>query len=124
MARPKKNSAILQTAERRLSGMKAIDPKLDLGGGCSTNNIDAKAKDVRKKLDEYNTLLAQVDAAANRLERAEKDLNRLSVKVLPGVATRYDKESDQYEMVGGVRPSERKRAKRKSEQPAAEAIAV
>ncbi len=114
MARPKKNSAVLQTAQRRLSGMKAIDPKLDLGGGCTTNNVETKAKDVDKKLEEYNNLLTLVDAAANRLERAEKDLNYLSVKVLPGIATRYDKESDQYEMVGGIKPSERKRAKRQS----------
>lgn len=113
MARPKKKSSILQTAERRLSGMKAIDPKLDLGGGCTTSNIESKSKEVRKKLDEYNNLLTLVDAAANKLERAEKDLNHLSVKVLPGVATRYDKESDQYEMVGGIKPSDRKRSKRR-----------
>ena len=120
MPRPKKSSAILKTAQRRLSGMKAIDPKLDLGGGCTTTNLESKARDVSKKLEEYNNLLTQVDAAANRLERAEKDLNYLSVKVLPGVATRYDKESDQYEMVGGVKPSERKRARRQS----ARAVAV
>ncbi|MEM9091705.1 MAG: hypothetical protein AAGC93_23570 [Cyanobacteria bacterium P01_F01_bin.53] len=113
MARPKKNSVVLQTAERRLSGMKTIDPKLDLGGGCTTNNIEAKVKDVRKKLENYNSLLTTVDAAANELERAEKELNYLSVKVLPGVATRYDKESDQYEMVGGIKPSERKRPRRR-----------
>ncbi len=112
MARPKKNSAILQTAQRRLSGMKSIDLKLDLGGGCTTANIETKTKDVSEKLNEYNNLLTLVDAAANRLERAEKDLNYLSVKVLPGIATRYDKESDQYEMVGGIKPSERKRTKR------------
>ena len=110
-----KGSSVLSTAEKRLSGMKSIDPKLDLGGGCTINNVEAKAKEVRKKLDDYNALLTTVDAAANELERAEKALNRLSVKVLPGIATRYDKESDQYEMVGGVKPSERKRSRRRSE---------
>ncbi len=112
MARPKKNSAVLHTAERRLSGMRIIDPKLDLGGGCTTAAMDSKAKEVRKKLDEYNTLLSSVDAAANALERSEKALTYLSNKVLPGVATRYDKESDQYEMVGGTKPSDRKRSRR------------
>ena len=119
MARPKKRSAILQTAQRRLSGMKSIDPQLDLGGGCTIANLESKAKDVSKKLEEYNNLLTQVDAAANRLERAEKDLNYLSIKVLPGVATRYDKESDEYEMVGGVKPSERRRARRQITQAVA-----
>lgn len=55
----------------------------------------------------------------NELERAEQALNYLSVKVLPGVATRYDKESDQYEMVGGVKPSEKKRKRRQKAKPAA-----
>ena len=114
MARPKKTSAPLKTAERRLSDMKLINPKLDLGGGCTTTAIDAKAKDVRKKLEDYNALLTSADAAANELERAEKALTYLSNKVLPGIATRYDKESDQYEMVGGVKPSDRKRSKRQS----------
>ena len=114
MARQKRNStALITTAERRLSGMKIISPKLDLGGGCSTSNLDSKIKDVRTKLTAYNDLLTKVDAAANELDRAEKALAHISNKVLPGVATRYDKESDQYEMVGGTRPSERKRPARK-----------
>ena len=80
--------------------------------GNSPSLVTSKVKDVRKKLEEYNDLLTTVDAAVNELERAEKALKRLSVKVLPEVATRYDKESDRYEMVGGVKPSERKRTKR------------
>ena len=114
MARPRKNSASLKTAERRFSGMKLINHKLGLVGGRITTAIDAKVKDVRKKLEDYNALLTSVDAAANELERAEKALTYLGNKVLPGIATRYDKESDQYEMVGGVKPSDRKRSKRQS----------
>ena len=112
MARPKKGSYVLPIAERRLSGMKLINVKLDLGGGCTTANLEAKISDVRKKLDAYNSLLTTVDAAANELERAEQALNYLSNKVLPGIATQYDKESDQYEMVGGTRPSDRRRSRR------------
>ncbi|MGD1867453.1 MAG: hypothetical protein ACFB0D_23125 [Phormidesmis sp.] len=114
MARPKRNSSVLQTAEHRLSGMKLIDPKLDLGGGCTTQNVEAKIKAVRKVLTDYNAQLTALDAMANELERAEQALNYLSIKVLPGVATRYDKESDQYEMVGGVKPSEKKRKRRQN----------
>ena len=114
MARPKKRSLVLPTAEHRLAGMKTINPKLDLGAGCSTTSIEAKIKTVRQKLEAYNSLLSKTDAAANELERAEKELTGLSSKVLLGVAMKYNKESDQYEMVGGVRPSERKRGKRSS----------
>ena len=112
MARPKRKSAALETAEHRLSGMKIIDPKLDLGGGCTTQTLENKIKALRKILTEYNAELSNLDALANAVERAEKDLKYLSNKVLPGVATRYDKESDEYEIVGGVKPSERKRSKR------------
>ncbi|MEL6469441.1 MAG: hypothetical protein AAFQ74_06905 [Cyanobacteria bacterium J06623_4] len=115
MARPKRSSPTLQLAEHRLSGMKLIDPKLDLGGGCTTQNIEAKIKALRAVLTDYNAQLTTLDATANELERAEQALNYLSNKVLSGVATRYDKESDQYEMVGGVKPSERKRRKRSPE---------
>ena len=112
MARPKRKSITLETAEHRLSGMKLIDLKLDLGGGCTTQNVESKIKALRKILTEYNAELSTLDALANAVERAEQDLRYLSNKVLPGVATRYAKESDQYEMVGGVKPSERKRTKR------------
>ncbi len=112
MARPKRNSADLDLAEHRLSGMKLIDPKLDLGGGCTTQALESKIKALRKILTEYNAELSALDALANSVTRAEQELKYLSNKVLPGVATRYDKESDEYEMVGGVKPSERKRTKR------------
>lgn len=112
MARQKKKSLVLPVAECRLSGMKSISAQLDLGNGCSTSAIETQINSVRQKLEAYNTLLSKTDAAANELERAEKMLSALSSKVLWGVAMKYEKESDQYEMVGGVRPSERKRAKR------------
>ena len=112
MARPKRNSAVLTQAERRLLGMKAISAKLDLGGGCSTATVAQKVTEVRENLQNYHTLLAKADAAANELERSEKELSKLSKKVLLGVAVKFDKESDEYEMVGGVRPSDRKRPRR------------
>jgi hypothetical protein len=57
-------------------------------------------------------LLANADAASNELERAEKELALLSKKVLKGVAFRFSEDSDQYQMVGGVRTSDRRRSRR------------
>lgn len=118
MARPKRNSAILSQAEKRLVGMKSIDPKLNLGGGCTTTAVEKQINAVRQKLQNYHTLLAQADAAADELESAEKVLSNLSKKVLKGVAVMYDEESREYTLVGGVRPSERKRSRRTSAVPA------
>ena len=112
MARTKRKSAILPQAEQRLLGMKLIDPKLNLGGGCSTTTIEKQINEVRKDLEAYHALLSQADAAASKLEQSEKTLAKLSSKVLKGVAVLYDLESEEYEMVGGVRPSDRKRSRR------------
>ena len=112
MARLKRKSTVLTQAEQRLLGMKLIDPKLNLGGGCSTTTIEKQITEVRKDLEAYHTLLSQADAAASKLEQSEKALSKLSTKVLKGVAVLYDLESQEYEMVGGVRPSDRKRSRR------------
>jgi hypothetical protein len=110
--RPKKKSEILPKAEKRLAGMKSINAYLDLGNGCSILTIETQIDDVRQKLETYNTLLSKVDAAAYDFEQAEKELSSLSQKVLMGVAMKYNKESNEYEMVGGIRPSERRRSRR------------
>jgi hypothetical protein len=119
MTRPKKKSVILPVVAKRLAGMKSINPRLDLGTGCSVANIEAQIVDVRQKLEDYHALLSKVDAAANDLDNAEKLLVSLSNKILLGVAWKYGKESNEYEMVGGVRPSDRKRPRRQAAEPAA-----
>jgi hypothetical protein len=82
--------------------------------------------DVRQKLEDYHALLSKVDAAANDLDNSEKQLANLSNKILLGTAWQYGKESNEYEMVGGVRPSDslgrrrqRKRPRRQLAEPAA-----
>jgi hypothetical protein len=112
MVRSKKRSEVIIQAQRRLAGMKSINEQLDLGNGCSTATIEAKLDETRSKLELYNKILAQASAAINDFERSEKELAGLSKKVLLGAAMQFDQESDEYEMVGGIRPSDRKRAKR------------
>ncbi len=112
MVRSKKRSEVIIQAQRRLAGMKSINEQLDFGNGCSTATIEAKLDETRSKLELYNKILAQATAAINDFERCEKELANLSKKVLLGAAMQFDKESDEYEMVGGVRPSDRKRPKR------------
>lgn len=110
--RPKKKSEVITQAQQRLAGMKSISDKLDLGNGCSAATVESKLNETRTKLEIYNKLLSQAAAAANDFERTEKELSGLSKKILLGVAMKFERESDEYEMVGGVRPSERKRSRR------------
>jgi hypothetical protein len=111
--RQKRKSAVLIQAEQRLLGMKNISPNLDLGGGCTTTAVENKVKEARDQLNAYHSLLANADAACNEFERIEKELALLSKKVLKGVAVIFNEDSDQYQMVGGTRPSDRKRRTRK-----------
>lgn len=114
MSRRKKKSVVLPKAEKRLSGMKSINPKLDFGKGRSNAAFNNKINEVRAKLDTYNTLLSTVDAAYNDFIESEKELATLSEKMLANVGVEYGKDSTEYEMAGGVRRSERRRSSRRS----------
>ena len=113
MPRRKRKSSILSEAAKRLSGMRSIDPKLDLGRGYSNTEFQKKIAKVTEDLDAYNTLLSKVDAAYNTLSESEKDLASFSSKMLLKVGAFYDKDSNEYEMAGGSRTSKRKRTARK-----------
>ena len=117
MPRPNKNSTVLPNATKRLSGMRSIDPKLDFGGGISNAAFAKQIEQVNADLDAYNTLLSKVDEAYNKFQESEKELSKFSGKMLANVAIRYDKDSSEYEMAGGVRTRDRKRPTRKTAAP-------
>ena len=118
MVRSKKKSETIDRARSRLAGMKSIHEKLDLGHGCSTATVEAKLNEAVKALEVLNKLKAQTSEAGNEFERIEKELGRLSKQILLGAAMKYDQDSNEYEMVGGVKLSDRKRSKAKSAMPA------
>lgn len=118
MVRAKKKSDTIDQTRARLSGMKSIHENLDLGHGCSTKTVEAKLNEATKALEVLNKLKAQTTEAGNDFERIEKELSQLSKKILLGAAMKYSQDSDEYEMVGGVRLSDRKRPKARSAAPA------
>ncbi len=123
MARRKKESSTLTKAERRLSGIKSISDKLDLGNGLSVVAYEKEIVALRNEIAEYNTLLSKVDAASNRVNSVEKELADTTSKMLTSVLLKYGKDSNEYEMAGGTRQSERRR--RTVSQPVvAEAVPV
>ncbi len=124
MSRPKKKSTVLPHATKRLSGMRSIDPKLDFGSGFSNAAFSKQIDQVSADLDAYNTLLSKVDEAYNAFEESERALSKFSGKMLANVAIRYDKDSSEYEMAGGVRARDRKRPTRKQSVAVKEPAAV
>ena len=113
MARQKKVSSHIEKAQQRLAALTAISATLDLGNTLTLVKFRTDVTAVQAKQDAYNALLSQVDQAYNDLQTTEKAIRDLSERMLIGVASKYGKDSNEYEMAGGVRKSERKRPIRK-----------
>lgn len=114
MARKKRTSRVLEKAELRSAGLKAIDATLDFGDARNLNNLTQLIEQLRSKIDAYNTALSVIDSSQAEIEELEKSLGDLSEKMLIGVAFKYGKDSREYEMAGGVRKSDRIRRSRMS----------
>lgn len=109
MARRKKMSSILVKCENRLLGIKSIDAKIDLGGGITVAAFEKDIVSLRQQLEAYNISLAKADAASNEIIKAEKALATIAERMLTGIATRFGKASNEYEMAGGSRRGDRPR---------------
>jgi hypothetical protein len=109
MARRKKVFTHYDQASTRLSALKSIDPVLDLGSNLTVPNYEAQILALRDKLSTYNTTLSTIDLLYNELNALEDALKDISERMLAGVAVKYGKNSNEYEMAGGTKKSERKR---------------
>lgn len=114
MARTKSSSRILENAELRSAGLKAIDPHIDFGEARNLTNMIQLIEQLRSKIDYHNTALIVINSAKTEIKELEKKLGELSEKMLIGVAFKYGKDSREYEMAGGVRKSERIRRSTRS----------
>lgn len=113
MARLKRSSAVLDVARQRLSGLKGITPKADLGSNLTDTIYEAKIASVSARLDAYNQKLAEIDQDQNALQNEEAELNDLNRRFLSAGEARYGPDSSEYEMLGGTRKSERKKSTKK-----------
>ncbi|MEH2452411.1 hypothetical protein [Nostoc sp.] len=111
MTQRKRNSMPLTKAERRIEGMQTINPELDFSNGFSIATYNTRVIELREKLAAYNQAQTIVDKTQNALIEAERELNTYSEQMLLNVASRYGKNSDEYEMAGGTRRSDRKKAR-------------
>jgi hypothetical protein len=112
MSRRKRSSKVLDKAQRRIAGLKSIDPSLNLGGGLTVEALSALIEETRLKLEAYNTVLSTVDQTYNIMLKTEQSLAELLERMLTGVSARYGKTSNEYEMAGGVRRRSRRRTSR------------
>ena len=104
---------MIESAITRAASLASISPTLDLGGDMTLVAYQAAVADAESKLDQYNTKLSEVDDCLNALVAQEKAVADWSERMLAGVASKFGKDSSEYEKAGGVRKSERKTPVRK-----------
>ena len=97
-------------AKTRLASVKSIDVALDLGNEITVSKYEVEVNKFKSNQDAYNTALSSIDDLYNSCLAQEKVLKEWNERVLNGVAFKYGNDSTQYEMAGGTRKSERKKA--------------
>lgn len=103
MARRKRKSDAVTSAESRAESLGKIDPKLDLGDDLTLGDYTGKITETKKTLNVYNGLLTEADVTLTKLEKQERELRDLSERMLEGVSSRFGKNSEQYQKAGGTR---------------------
>lgn len=109
MARKKRDSKLLAILQNRIAGLKSIDENLDLGAGIGVASLTKTHQALVDALARYNKLLSEVDGALNDVVALELEARDLIERALAGVASKYGKDSSEYEQAGGTRKSERKK---------------
>jgi translation initiation factor 2 alpha subunit (eIF-2alpha) len=119
----KKISKTIEKAKIRISGMKALEPALDIGNGLSVEAYSAAIQDTEQRIEAYNTAVSAISQLSSAAEKAEKDLAALSERMLSTVAGRYGRTSDEYAIAGGTKRTNRRRAPKKKAETLTETLA-
>jgi hypothetical protein len=113
MSYKKKASPAMAQAVQRISGVKSIAADLDLGNGLTVADYQTAIDEVKAVLDTYNTHLSLADELKNNLADKEKLVTEFSVRMLAGVAAKFGKDSNEYQMAGGTKKSHIRRTVKK-----------
>ena len=109
MPRQKRSSRVLDKADKRVAALMSIAPDLDLGNDLTLAAYVEQIGTLRERLTLYNTTLSNVDQYHNDVTDLEQTVGDLSEQMLLAVAVKYGKNSNEYEMAGGIRKRDRKR---------------
>lgn len=116
MARRKLTRVLdLEKGITRLAAIKSIDAALDLGSNITLANYETQVQTLSTKIANYNTALSTIDDLYNDCINQIEVVKDWNERILTGVATKYGKNSSQYEMAGGKKKSERKKYAKKTE---------
>ena len=101
-------------AQTRSASLTGIDKGLDLSNGNTLAGYTAEIDKYKVLLTSYNAALGTVDDLYNQSIAQIGVLKEWNERMLNGVASKWGKDSSQYEMAGGKRKSERKKTVRQA----------
>lgn len=104
-------------AEGRLDGSKAINPMLDLGNGLTITAFETVVGEHHDTINMQNTKSSELDELGNKNKRTAQAVKVFSERWLKAVGIKFGFDSDEYEMAGGTRKSERKKPQTKPVKP-------
>jgi len=109
MARRRRTSPVLEIGRQRLAALKEINPKPDFGPGLTLAAFEAAVEALRTRQDGYNGDVSSLDEQSNLFDAQEQQLSELNTRVLAAIKATYGPDSSEFEQLGGVRTSDRKR---------------
>ena len=116
----RKSKLIVTQAKTRLSAMKQIDTDKgrvidygDVGAPLTSATFEAQIRKCEDDVTEHNQLLEQADTKSNMIDSDEQKLREQFTAVLGAASGKFGEDSNEIEMLGGTRKSERKRPTRK-----------
>lgn len=115
--RRKKATEEMRELRQKIAGMKSIDPNFDAGNGVSVEAAEALINEAEAALEDFNQSVATTDEKDNFFGGKNKQVRAFNKKVLPATGLKYGTDSSEYEQVGGVRDSERKKRTVKPKTP-------
>ncbi|MBD2079970.1 hypothetical protein [Leptolyngbya sp. FACHB-17] len=97
-----RGSAELDKAQRRLAGLKSINPNLDLGYGLTIDFYSEQIETLRAALEKHNQMVAELDASRKTLDELDRAMANLSGRMLSAVKIKYGSNSKEYSQAGGT----------------------
>lgn len=117
----KGTSEVVDNAKKKLNAMTKIDTAqnktVDYGNDSdplTAATLTAKLQEYDAAMKDYDTAMDTVTEVQNRVNIIEDQLGEYNKRILKSAAGKFKEESDEYEMLGGTRPSERKKPGKKS----------
>lgn len=118
--REKTQSPAVEKAVNRRNGMVVIDEKEGSPVNYGNSKVPLTVAEMTAQIDLveakraiYNMALKTADEKSNDYDAEEKILSKMTKTVLSGSISNFGDDSDEYEQLGGIRKSDRKKPVRK-----------